>query len=143
MVAVNRCPLITAAFLSISALCGHAQGQGETVERQINVASGHDSRIGVYTNVLQDCTAGPLPSVRLVVAPAHGTVKVRRGRLKATNYKQCLAMEVPALIAVYRTAAEFIKSDQFELEITAPAGKKQLQHFRVNVSSSSGGGQGI
>jgi hypothetical protein len=46
------------------------------------------------TSLHADCTAGPLPAIRLFVAP-DGTVAVRRATVKATNVKQCLAAELP------------------------------------------------
>ncbi len=142
MPAVNRCWLLAAA-LCLAAPTAQAQGQGDVAERQVKVAPGHDERVGVYTNIKPDCTGGPLPAIRLLVAPAHGSVTVKRGTLKATNFKQCLAAEVPALLAFYRSAANFTGSDEFELEITVQGGRKQLQHFHVNVAAGQGGGQGI
>ena len=122
-----------------------AGAQGDVTERQVKVATGHDERVGIYTNIKPDCTGGPLPAIRLLAAPAHGSVTVKRGTLKATNFKQCLAAEVPALLAFYRSAANFNGSDEFELEITLQGGRKQVQHFRVDVSASpaGGGGKGI
>ena len=150
MPAVNRCWLVAAALLCLPApaaqaqALGQAQAQGDVAERQVKVAPGHDERVGVYTNIKPDCTGGPLPAIRLLVAPAHGSVTVKRGTLKATNFKQCLAAEVPALLAFYRPAANFNGNDEFELEITVQGGRKQLQHFRVDVSAGpGGGGQGI
>jgi hypothetical protein len=151
MPAVNRCWLVAAALLCVPAPVVQAQAQGQTqaqgdvTERQVKVATGHDERVGVYTNIKPDCTGGPLPAIRLLAAPAHGSVTVRRGTLKATNFKQCLAAEVPALLAFYRSAANFNGSDEFELEITLQGGRKQVQHFRVDVSASpaGGGGKGI
>jgi hypothetical protein len=55
--------------------------------------------VGIYTSMRADCTAGPLPAIRLSVAPEHGTVTVRRATLKAINVKQCLAAELPAFVA--------------------------------------------
>ena len=40
--------------------------------------------------------AGLLPVIRLVVPPAQGKITVKRGRLGATNLKQCLGAEHPA-----------------------------------------------
>jgi hypothetical protein len=134
---VNRCCwLVAAALLCVLAPVVQAQAQaqgqaqGDVTERQVKVATGHDERVGVYTNIKPDCTGGPLPAIRLLVAPAHGSVTVKRGTLKATNFKQCLAAEVPALLAFYRSAANFNGSDEFELEITLQGGRKQVQHFR-------------
>jgi len=64
---------------------------------------------------------------------------VKRGTLKATNVKQCLATEVPAFVAFYRAALGYNGADEFDLEISI-AGRKQRQHFRVSVSNGAGGG---
>jgi hypothetical protein len=118
-----------------------AQAQGNIAEREFKAAPGKDLRVGVYTDIRPDCTSGPLPAIRLAAQPAHGAVTVKRGMLKATNLKQCLATEAPAFVAFYRAALDFRGSDQFALEITWPDGRKQVQRFRVDVGN--GGGEGI
>jgi hypothetical protein len=128
-------------FFCLSALTVRAQTA--LTEREIKAAPAHDVRVGIYADIRSDCTSGPLPAIRLVTPPAHGTVVVKRGTLKATNIKQCLAIEVPAFVAFYRAAAEFSGTDQFELEIGLPAGRKEIQRIRVNVSNNPGAGQGI
>lgn len=140
MLAMNRCALAVAVLLCMSV--PGANAQGEAVERQVRVAPGHDVRVGIYTNIRSDCTSGPLPAIRLAAPPAHGAVSVKRGTLKATNFKQCLGIEAPAFIAYYRAAGDFSGADQFELEVGLAGGHKQLQRFHVTVSSNSGG-QGI
>lgn len=119
-----------------------ARAQGD-VEREVKAAPGHDVRVGIYTTIRPDCTSGPLPAIRLASPPAHGTVSVKRAMLKATNVKQCLAIDVPAFVAFYRAAANFNGADEFQLEITFAGGRKQIQHFRVSVSNAANGGQGI
>jgi hypothetical protein len=51
---------------------------------------------------------------------------VHRATLKATNVKQCLADELPALIAFYRPKAVFTNDDMFELEMSFAASRKQI-----------------
>ena len=53
----------------------------------------------LHANVQPDCTSGPLPSIRLSAPPTNGKVTVKSAKIKATNYKQCLALEVPGFIA--------------------------------------------
>jgi hypothetical protein len=132
-------------FVALALLCLFAPSAGaqDTTERQVKAAPRRDNRVAVYTNILPDCTSGPLPAIRLVVPPVHGAVSVKRGTLKVTNFKQCLAIEAPVLVALYRPADDFRGIDEFELEIALPGGRKQYQHFRVNVASGAGGGQGI
>jgi hypothetical protein len=137
---MGRYWLAAVALLCVCALGAAAQ---EMSERQVKAAPGRDNRIAVYTNILPDCTSGPLPVIRLVAPPAHGAVTVKRGTLKATNFKQCLATEVPVFVALYRPTDGFSGIDEFDLEIGLAGGRKQRQHFRVNVSASPGGGRGI
>jgi hypothetical protein len=138
---MNRLCFAATAVLLASAL--DARAQGEMIERAVSAAPGHDVRVGVYTDIRSDCTTGPLPAIRLAVAPAHGAVSVKRGTLKATNFKQCLGIDVPAFVAFYRAAAEFTGSDIFELEITASNGRKQHERVRVLVKKSPVAGEGI
>jgi hypothetical protein len=136
MLAMRRC--LQAAILLVCTSSFAAQAQGEFVERQVKAASGHDVRFGIYADIGPDCTSGPLPAIKLVAAPAHGTVTVKRGTLKATNLKQCLAAEVPVFVGFYRSTVDFAGSDEFELEITYPGGRKEMQRVRVSVSSNPG-----
>jgi hypothetical protein len=109
----------------------------------MRVNPGSDVRVGIYTSIKQDCTSGPLPAIRLATPPAHGTVTVRRATLKATNFKQCLATDVPAFVAIYHAVQDFSGVDEFELEVSFSGGCKQTQHFHVSVSNTPTGGQGI
>ncbi len=139
--AMSRRWLAAVGILCLSAV--GADAQADRLEREIKAAAGREVRVGIYTNIRPDCTAGPLPAIRLIAAPAHGAVRVKRGTLKATNLKQCLGIEVPAFVAFYRAAEGFDGADEFELEIGFAGGRKRLQHFRVDVSAKPGAAQGI
>jgi hypothetical protein len=132
-----------AALLASLLLCGfvgEACAQANLVVREIKALPGHDVRVGVYTSIRPDCTSGPLPAIRLAIAPSHGTVTVKRGTFKATNFKQCLATDVPAFVAFYRAAQDFSGADGFELEVTFAGGRKQIEHFRVSKETLEGQG---
>ncbi len=133
--------LTTAVLLCISTHCVGAQVNA--VERELKAAPGRDLRVGIFTSIRPDCTSGPLPAIRLANPPAHGTVTVKRGTLKATNFKLCLAAEVPAFVAFYRATQNFNGADAFDLEISFADGRKQIQRYRISVSSDLDGGQGI
>jgi hypothetical protein len=138
---LSRNSLAAAILLFAGGLA--ARAQDNVVERQFKVASGRDVRVGIFTDIRPDCTSGPLPAIRLAAAPAHGGVTVKRGTLKATNVKQCLAMEVPALVAFYRAASDFSGRDVFELEISMQGGRKQHERIEVTITAPPGAGQGI
>ena len=137
----SRYPPAVAAFLCVFALTVGAQD--DVLERQLKAAPGHDVRAGVFTDIRPDCTSGPLPAIRLATPPAHGSVTVRRGTLKGTNIKQCLALEVPAFVAFYHASADYSGADDFELEISLPNSVKRRERVHVTVTKSSGAGEGI
>jgi len=120
-----------------------AFAQAPTVERQVKGKPGTNISAGIFATVRNNCTAGPLPAVRLVTPPAHGQVIVKQGKLRATNLKQCLGLELPAFIAIYRSAQDFVGQDSFMLEVTDAEGKKtQLERITVTVMKATPG-QGI
>jgi hypothetical protein len=129
-----------ALFFLASALPAFAQSN--LAERTVKAMPGQTVRVGIYTSIRPDCTSGPLPAIRLAHPPAHGVVSVKRAMLKATNVKQCLAIDVPAFVAFYRAAQDFNGADEFELEVTFSGGRKEIQSFRVSVAGTNGG-QGI
>ncbi len=130
----------TAVLLSglTAALCGFAASAWaedplSPVERTVKSLPNKDTRIGVYINVLPDCTSGPLPTIRLVNAPASGKVTVKSAKVKATNYKSCLALEVPAYVAFYKSQPDFVGDDVLMIEVKYAGGRTEIQKITVNV----------
>jgi len=134
--------LIWPVFVMLLGLLTHTVAQISTTQREVKGKSGQDIRVGVFANVLPDCTSGPLPTIRLIQPPVNGKITVRKGRLNATNFKQCLALEVPALIAIYRSAADFEGIDSAIIEVRSSKPATQLQRITVRVSKA-GVGQNI
>jgi hypothetical protein len=138
-------------LLALSALAlAQEPSQTPTVDRQIKGKPDTNINAGIFASVRQDCTAGPLPVIRLLTPPAHGKVTMKQGRLRATNLKQCLGVEVPAFIAIYRSAKDFVGEDNFTLEVIGTSGKSQIQRVIVTIAgpgsgpgSGPGAGQGI
>jgi hypothetical protein len=123
-----------------------AQGSRETrtpdqpaLEREFKGAAGRDVRVLVLTNVKPNCTSGPLPTVRLVTPPANGKITVRRVRLNATNVRQCLSLEIPALVALYRSAPEFEGNDTVTVEIWPNEGAPHVRRITINVTKADPG----
>jgi hypothetical protein len=58
--------------------------------------------------------------------------------VKATNYKACLALEVPAYVAFYRSSPDFIGNDVLTMEIKDAQGRTQIQKITVNVVGPGG-----
>ena len=120
---------------------GQRTGQ-QTIERQYKAKPDTNINVGIFTSIHKDCTAAPLPVVRLISPPAHGKITVNQGRVRATNLKECLGAELPAFVAIYRSAGDFIGQDVFTLEVIGAGGKAQFQRITVTVMKP-GAGQGI
>jgi hypothetical protein len=110
-----------------------AQSGIQMVERSVKTVPNKDTQIGVYLNVLPDCSSGPLPTIRLATPPVSGKVIVKTGKVKATNYKACLALEVPAYIAFYKSPPEFLGDDVLTIEVKYAGGRTEIQKITVNV----------
>lgn len=115
-----------------------AQQPPTTVERNAKGQTAKNVRVGLYINVRPDCTSGPLPTIRLVIPPANGTLTIRRGKVNATNYKQCLALEVPGFIAFYKSKADFTGTDVATIEVKYPHGRTEIQRITIAVGTGSG-----
>jgi hypothetical protein len=114
-----------------------AQSPVPTVERLVKALPNKDTQIGLYLNVRADCTSGPLPTIRLVSPPASGKVVVKTAKVKATNFKACLALEVPAYIAFYKSAPDFSGADIMTVEVSYPGGRTEIQKITVNVNGTA------
>jgi hypothetical protein len=109
-----------------------------TVERSVTTVPNKVTQIGVYLNVLPDCTSGPLPTIRLVSPPTAGKVVVKTAKAKATNYKACLALEVPAYVAFYKSLPNFLGDDVLTIEVKYAGGRTETQKITVKVSGPGG-----
>ena len=135
----SRATLTVLCYATAALVCGfdipaRAQEASSSVERTVKSASNKDTRIGLYLNVLPDCSSGPLPTIRLVSPPASGKVVVKSAKVKATNYKACLALEVPAYVAFYKSQPDFVGDDVLTIEVKYAGGRTELQKITVNVS---------
>ena len=116
-----------------------APAQEQTVERAAKGQPAKDIQVGVYLNVQPDCTSGTLPAIRLVRPPTNGAVSIKRGKVSATNYKQCLALEVPGFIAFYRSKPDFSGIDILTIDVRYPGGRTEMQRISVTVGGGPAG----
>ncbi len=131
---MNRILLAYALTVLIGATgVAWTQDAVQTVERSIKAAPNKDTQIGVYLNVQPDCTSGPLPTIRLASPPSSGKVVVKTAKVKATNYKACLALEVPAYVAFYKSPPEFVGDDVLTIEVKYLGGRTEIQKITVKV----------
>lgn len=115
-----------------------------SIERKTTAKPEQEIRIGVFANVKADCTAGPLPVVTLARSPEHGQVRVRPAKVRLTNHKTCLAIEIPGYLATYKSKPGYSGEDRVELDIKNPEGKVlQRRAVTITVGQGAAGGDSI
>lgn len=120
-----------------------AAAQSSTVQRTAKGDSGKDIRIGIYVNVQANCSSGALPSIQMLVRPESGTATVKRARISLTNYKNCMALEVPAFIGIYRSKPHFAGNDRLTWSVTYPNGRTEKQEITITVGPANLKGRDI
>ncbi len=138
-------PWLACLFSAAIAVClpQWSYAQSTTVQRTAKGASGKDIRIGVYINVLANCSSGPLPAIQMVVPPENGSATVKRAKVSLTNYKNCMALEVPAFIGIYRSRPNFAGSDHLTLSVSYPNGRTETQQITITVGTGQNRGREI
>ena len=63
---------------------------------------------------------------------------MKTAKVKATNYKACLALEVPAYVAFYKSPADFLGNDALTIEVKFANGRTEIQKITVNVAGVGG-----
>lgn len=137
---LQRSFYLAAGAAVAAAFSSPAFTQNETmVERSAKGLPAKDIQVGVYLNVLPDCTSGTLPAIRLLTPPSNGTISIKQGKVAATNYKQCLALEVPGFIAFYKSKPDFTGVDTVTVEVKYPAGRTEIQRISVTIGDGKAG----
>jgi hypothetical protein len=131
--------VLSAVLVSVAGFIALASAQTQTVDSAVRGQTGKDIRVGVYVNVQPDCTSGQLPAIRLSIAPTHGKVTVKKAKVNTTNYKQCLALEVPGYVAFYKSQPDFSGDDVFVLEVKSPNGRTEVQRITVTIAAVNQG----
>lgn len=127
-------------ILSIFLVCAKQSfAEPQVTERAIKAQAGKETRIAVFLSVGSDCTSGPLPTIKLQLAPTRGKVSIKSAKVRATNLKNCLAIEVPAYVAFYRADADFSGTEVVELEVIEAGGKRKLQRLTISVGKNNPG----
>jgi hypothetical protein len=116
--------------------------QDQVVERTVKGPSNKEFRVGIYgqfkARLHERATA--LDQTNLISPPEHGKVTVKQGTVNATNYRQCLAVQVPGFVAFYQSTQNFSGTDSISLEVKTPGGRIVIQKITVLVG---GAGQPI
>ncbi len=132
MTAVRTVAALVVAGLALAAPA-HAQ---TTTTRSETVASGKVVRLVISPNLKKDCSAGPLPEIKIVTAPKNGQLKSKSGKLKTPASYRCPNKDAQATAVFYKSKADFTGEDQVLIEVKTAEGTVEKQDIRITVGSA-------
>jgi len=108
--------IVAMSFNAVLAGCTTVTADGLTrYEKNVSVASGERTRLGVAFLINPDCSMTAVPEVRIREAPKHGKVESVR-ELAFPNgkgeYKKCNGTKVPATVGYYTPDEGFVGKDR-------------------------------
>jgi hypothetical protein len=93
-------------------------------------------QIGYYAFARKDCTAGPLPTIRVVEPPKSGTLTIRRGVLTTNGVAGCPSLRVPAEVAYYKARPGAAGSDHIIYIVTNAVGGEGAYDVTINIKEA-------
>jgi hypothetical protein len=95
-------------------------------------------QVGYYASAHKNnCTAAPLPTVRVIEPPKSGDLTVRRALLQTDKIAGCPSLRIPAQVVFYQARAGATGSDHVVYEVTSENGEVGTYDVIINVKEGS------
>ena len=127
-------PMLAAAF-GLGLVAGGPALAQDKIYRSADAVSGKALRLSVHGNVSKDCKPGPLPEIKVLTSPKHGTLAVKRGKVDAGQLKRCPALEVPVESVFYQANANYTGEDEVAYEVKRSDGPAQSMTVKITVGA--------
>lgn len=126
----------TAILVAVVALTAPALAQ-TTVTRSENVASGKTVRLAIVPNLKKDCSAGPMPEIRVSGAPKNGSLVTKVGKIKTPASYRCPNKDAAVQAVFYESKANFTGADEVVVDIKNSDGQVQTQTIKITVGAAA------
>jgi hypothetical protein len=115
-----------------------AQSSDSQTPIKVSMFSGNEVRIGRLYNVLADCSSGPRPDVRIVKAPANGTVRAEAVQVPvdervASPRANCNGKMVDATAITYKSNDDFVGEDKVTIDADYKVGAIRRFNWIIDV----------
>ena len=130
--------LVICATGSLVASIALAQSVNYT---SVEVDAGKLLRLTYHASAHKDCTAGRLPTVRVVEPPKSGTLTIRVAVLTTTRIQECPKLKMPAQVVFYQSRSDFAGHDRVKYEVTSENGEVATYDTRITVKGAPAEGQ--
>jgi hypothetical protein len=123
--------LVLLCSLAIASASAEAGAQ----EKQIKTSQGIDGNLAILVQVNSDCTPGPIPELRIDVAPANGWLIVKNGLIHLPDSApNCKGAAVPANAIFYRSKPGFSGEDHVSVEVTFAGAPARTENYSISVA---------
>ncbi|KQP51687.1 4-aminobutyrate aminotransferase [Methylobacterium sp. Leaf399] len=126
----------SAILLAGLALSGPAFAQ-TTVTRSESVASGKSVRLAIVPNLKKDCSAGPMPEIRVSGAPKNGSLVTKVGKIKTPASYRCPGKDAAVQAVFYEAKANYTGADEVVVDIKDSDGQVQTQTIKITVGPAA------
>ena len=122
-----------AALICVATL--PAQAQVDRVYRSARALSGKEMRLALFGRVnAKECKPLPLPEIRVIAAPEHGSLTVRASTVSTNQYQGCPNLTLPAQVLLYKSAPDYVGSDSVGFTVTFENGETQAHRISITIA---------
>jgi hypothetical protein len=126
----------TLLFASLGLALSCAALAQSTNYSTVNAVAGMPVQINFHASFKKDCTAAPLPTIRVIQPPKSGTLTVRRGVLNTNKVAGCPALKSPAQVVFYLARAGQGSSDHLVYEVTSSNGEVAVYDITIEIKEA-------
>ena len=113
-------------------LAGPALAQ-TTVTKSETVPAGKQARLVIVPNLKKDCSAGPMPEIKVVTPPKSGSLITKAGKLKTPAKYRCPNKDAEVQAIFYQPNGGYTGSDGVVVEIKNSDGEIEKRDIRITV----------
>jgi hypothetical protein len=107
-----------------------------TVTRSETAAPGKSVRLAIVPNLKKDCTAGPMPEIRVSGAPKNGSLITKVGKIKTPAKYRCPGKEAAVQAIFYQSKDGYTGTDEVTVDVKDSDGNVQTQNIRITVDAA-------
>jgi hypothetical protein len=101
-----------------------------------SVVAGHRLKLSFFNSIHPDCRSRGESTLRIIDAPQHGHVNVKKIMDFSSTASPCHGRLVPGTALYYQSRHGFAGKDHLKVEVVFPSGNSRRESYLVNVLPS-------
>jgi hypothetical protein len=121
---------ISIMFIVASALPAYSQSANY---KNTETIAGVASQLDYFATAKKDCSAAAPPTVRVITAPKHGLLTIRRGTVTTNKIENCPNLQTPVNVIFYTGNPGYVGPDEVVYEVTDSKGEVSVYNIALTV----------